>query len=143
MSFEHELLEQRREKLRQVEALGLAAYPHRFAYTHTLSEIVATFSSKTAERLESEKPEVRVCGRLQAIRGHGKAGFADLVQGGQRLQVYVRKDALSDKTFQLYQLLDLGDLVGVEGYIFRTKTGELSVHASDIQLLAKAMLPMP
>ncbi|OFV94209.1 MAG: lysine--tRNA ligase [Acidobacteria bacterium RIFCSPLOWO2_02_FULL_61_28] len=143
MSFERELIEQRREKLRRIEALGYPAYPHRFDSTHTVEQIVAAYASTSAEELAQSKPAVRVCGRLTALRGHGKAGFADLSQSGCRLQVYVRKDAVGDRAFELYQLLDLGDCAGVEGYLFRTKTGELSVHVTDLSLLAKAMLPMP
>jgi lysyl-tRNA synthetase class 2 len=143
LSFEQELIEQRRAKLQQIEALGFAAYPYKFPFTHTVPQVVDLFASKTAEELAQSKPEVRVCGRLQAIRGHGKAGFADLTQGGSRVQIYVRKDAVGDRAFQLYELLDLGDLVGVEGYLFRTRTGELSVHVTALTLLAKAMLPMP
>ncbi|MBI4465690.1 MAG: lysine--tRNA ligase, partial [Acidobacteria bacterium] len=143
MSFEGELLEQRREKLRRVEALGYPAYPHRFDYTHTLEQVLAAYSSQSAEELAAEKPAVRVCGRLTALRGHGKAGFADLFQNGSRLQLYVRKDAVGERGFELYQLLDLGDLAGLEGYLFRTKTGELSLHVNSLTLLAKAMLPLP
>ncbi|MBI4465605.1 MAG: lysine--tRNA ligase [Acidobacteria bacterium] len=143
MSFDRELLEQRREKLRRIQELGYPVYPHRFVYTHTIEQILATFSSKSGEELGQEKPEARVCGRLMGLRTHGKAGFVDLVQGGQRLQVYVRKDAVGERNFELFQLLDLGDLVGVAGYLFRTKTGELSVHATEVMLLAKSTLPMP
>ena len=143
MSFEDEMIEQRREKLRRIEALGYAAYPHRFDWTHAVEQIVADYASKTAEELTEAKPAVRVCGRLTALRGHGKAGFADLTQSGSRLQIYVRKDAVGDRAFELYQLLDLGDWAGVEGYLFRTKTGELSVHVTAMTLLAKALLPLP
>jgi len=143
VSFEDELIEQRREKLRRIEALGYAAYPHRFDSTHTVERIVAEYSSKSAEELAQTKPSVRVCGRLTALRGHGKAGFADVTQTSTRLQIYVRKDAVGDRAFELYQLLDLGDWLGVEGYLFRTKTGELSVHVTAMTLLAKAMLPLP
>ena len=143
MAFENELFEQRREKLQRMEALGFPAYPRRFPYTHTVEQTLGAFSAKSAEELAQEKPAVRVCGRVQALRGHGKAGFADLAQGGSRLQVYVRKDAVAEREFELYQLLDLGDLVGVEGTLFRTKTGELSVHVASISLLAKALLPLP
>ncbi|OFV96915.1 MAG: lysine--tRNA ligase [Acidobacteria bacterium RIFCSPLOWO2_12_FULL_54_10] len=143
MSFEQELAEQRREKLKRIEALGYLTYPHRFAYTHTLPQILQMFSSKTAEELMAEKPIVRVCGRLQAIRGHGKAGFADLAQSDARLQVYVRKDAVGDRGFELYQLLDLGDFIGAEGYLFRTRTGEMSLHVTDFIMLSKALLPLP
>ena len=143
MSFEHELIEQRREKLRRIEALGCAAYPHRFDATHTVEQIAAEYSPQSGAELSESKPPVRVCGRLTALRGHGKAGFADITQAGSRLQIYVRKDALGDCGFALYQLLDLGDWAGVEGYLFRTRTGELSVHVTGLTLLAKALLPMP
>jgi lysyl-tRNA synthetase class 2 len=138
-----ELWEQRLEKLRRIEALGFAAYPHRFAYTHSIGQIHAAFSHATVEQLADNKPSVRVSGRVQAIRGHGKAGFLDLSQGGERLQAYVKKDVVGEAAFELYQLLDLGDFIGVEGYLFRTRTGELSVHADRLTFLSKAMLPLP
>src|SRR5205085_2588495 len=143
VSFEHEILEQRRAKLEQIRALGFQPYPHQFSFSHTVDQAVAMYSPKPADELEREKPVVRLSGRLTAIRGHGKAGFADLTQGGQRLQIYIRKDAVGDQNFQLFQLFDLGDLIGVEGYLFRTRTGELSVHVTSLVLLAKTMLPMP
>ena len=143
MSFDRELFEQRREKLRRIQALGYAPYPHRFGFSHTIEQILASYTAKTAEELAQDKPPVQVCGRLRAFRTHGKAGFVDVVQQGQRLQVYVRKDAVGERGFELFQLLDLGDLIGVDGYLFRTRTGELSVHATEIALLAKAMLPLP
>ena len=73
----------------------------------------------------------------------GKAGFAHLQQGGQKLQIYVKKDAVGEKGFELYKLLDLGDHVGVSGYLFRTRTGELSVHVEEITFLSKDLLPLP
>ena len=72
---------------------------------------------------------MQIAGRIQTIRGKGKAGFFHVTQLGERLQVYIRQDALSERDFKLYQLLDIGDIVGVEGYLFRTRTGEFSVHA--------------
>ena len=78
-----------------------------------------------------------------AIRLMGKAGFAHLQQNGQRLQIYVKKDAVGDKGFELYKLLDLGDHIGVSGYLFRTRTGELSVHVEEITFLSKDLLPLP
>ncbi len=143
MSLDQELWEQRREKLRRIEGLGFAPYPHRFDHTHTLEEIHNVLSGSSTEQLSVDKPPVRVCGRVQAIRGHGKAGFLDLAQGGQHLQIYVKKDAVGEAAFELYQLLDLGDFLGVEGYLFRTRTGELSVHAERLTFLAKALLPLP
>jgi lysyl-tRNA synthetase class 2 len=143
MALEFELFRQRREKLRAIQALGYAAYPHKFAASHTIPAAVACWGAASAEALEREKPTVRVGGRIMAIRLHGKTGFADLVQGGQRIQLYVRKDAVGERDWQLYQLLDLGDVVGAGGYVFRTRKGELSVHVDSLQFLAKALLPLP
>ena len=141
--FERGLYELRQQKLTQIEALGHPAYPNHFATTHTVAAIRQGFESKTAEELEAARVEVKVAGRLMAIRGQGKAGFAHLQQEGERLQIYVRKDAVGDNNFALYQLLDLGDHIGVSGYLFRTRTGELSIHVETITFLAKAMLALP
>ncbi|HUK86763.1 MAG TPA: lysine--tRNA ligase, partial [Terriglobales bacterium] len=143
MALDEKIYEQRRAKLKQIEALGQAAYPTRFPATHTVPEILAGYSGKSGEQLETERVTVRVAGRIMAIRLMGKAGFAHLQQGGQRLQIYVKKDAVGDQGFELYRLLDLGDQVGVAGYLFRTKTGELSVHVDELTFLAKALLPLP
>jgi lysyl-tRNA synthetase class 2 len=86
---------------------------------------------------------VRIAGRIQTLRRMGKAGFAHLQQGGERLQVYFKKDSLSDINYKLYEILDLGDVIGVEGYLFRTRTGELTVHAERVEFLAKTLLGMP
>ncbi len=142
MSLEDELLEQRLRRVREIEALGFHAYGQRFEFTHTIPDVVAEFSSKTAEELE-QPVNVRIAGRIQTIRRMGKAGFAHLAQGGARLQIYVKKDAVSEPDYGLYQLLDLGDLAGAEGYLFRTRTGELSVHVTRLYFLAKTLLNMP
>jgi len=86
---------------------------------------------------------VRVAGRIMAIRLMGKAGFCHLQQDGKRLQIYVKKDAVGDTGFELYKLLDLGDHVGVNGYLFRTRTGELTIHVEEITFLSKDLLPLP
>ena len=80
---------------------------------------------------------------MQTIRRMGKAGFVHLMQNGERLQIYVRKDAVSERDYALYQMLDLGDIIGVEGYLFRTRTGELSVHVEKLEFLSKILLPCP
>jgi lysyl-tRNA synthetase class 2 len=133
----------RLEKLKQIEALGQQAYPRKYDFTHTIPQILADYSEKTAEQLENPRVNVRIAGRIMAIRLMGKAGFAHLQQGGQRLQIYVKKDAVGDKGFELYKLLDLGDHIGVAGYLFRTRTGELSVHVDQITFLSKDLLPLP
>jgi lysyl-tRNA synthetase class 2 len=142
LSLEDDLLEQRLRRIREIEALGFRAYGQRFESTHTIPEIVADYSSKTAEELEPPV-NVRIAGRVQTIRRMGKAGFAHLAQGGAHLQIYVKKDAVSEQDYGLYGLLDLGDIVGAEGYLFRTRTGELSVHVVKLYFLAKTLLNMP
>jgi lysyl-tRNA synthetase class 2 len=143
--FERNLFALRQEKLGQIAALGQQAYPNHFAPDdlHTIPEILEQYSAKTGEELEANRVSASIAGRLMAIRGQGKAGFAHLQQGGQRLQIYVRQDAVGEKAFQLYKLLDLGDHIGVSGYLFRTRTGELSIHVETITFLAKAMLALP
>ena len=140
--MEQELLEQRLERIRQIGALGQRPYGRRFDFTHTIPQIRAEFEPKSAEDLEP-RIQVRICGRLQTVRRMGKAGFAHLLGGGERLQVYVRKGEVPDADFELYQLLDIGDIVGVDGYLFRTRTGELSVHAERLEFLSKTLLNMP
>jgi lysyl-tRNA synthetase, class II len=141
--FECNLFALRQDKLRQISALGQQAYPNQFVTSHTLSEVRQKFGEIPAEVLEAERTIVTVAGRIMAIRAQGKAGFAQLQQGGERLQIYVRLDAVGEQGFQLYKLLDLGDHIGVSGYVFRTRTGELTVHVDKITFLTKAMLALP
>ena len=143
MALDEKIYELRRQKLKQIEALGQPAYPTRFEFTHTIPQILAEYSGKPAEELEGARVKVRVAGRIMAIRLMGKAGFAHLQQNGERLQIYVKKDAVGDQGFELYKLLDLGDYVGVSGYLFRTRTGELTVHVETLTFLVKDLLPLP
>ena len=138
-----EFIEQRQAKLRAIVDLGFEPYPRQFAATHSLAEILSAYSSRAAEQLEAEKVTVSVAGRVMTLRPHGKAGFATLAGGGAKLQIYIRLDAVGERDFSLFKLLDLGDLIGVEGYLFRTRTGELTVHAEHLHFLAKALLPLP
>jgi lysyl-tRNA synthetase class 2 len=131
------------QKLQQIRALGFDPYPTYYRYTHGLAEVVKQFSSKTAEELEQDKSRVRVAGRILTNRPFGKAGFLTLSDGEGQLQVYAKKDQLSERDFQLYKLLDIGDFIGVEGVLFRTKTGELTVIANELMFLAKSFLPLP
>ena len=143
VALDEKIHELRRQKLRQIEALGQPAYPTRFDFTHAIPQILAEYGGKTGEELEAARVNVRVAGRIMAIRLMGKAGFAHLQQNGQRLQIYVKKDAVGEQGFELYKLLDLGDYVGVSGYLFRTRTGELSVHVETLTFLVKDLLPLP
>ena len=143
LALDENIYELRREKLKQIEALGQESYPRRYDFTHTVPQILAEYSDKTAEQLEAQRVEVRVAGRIMSLRLMGKAAFAHLQQGGQRLQIYVKKDAVGEKGFELFKLLDLGDHIGARGYLFRTRTGELSVHVEEITFLSKDLLPLP
>jgi lysyl-tRNA synthetase class 2 len=143
LAFDENVYELRRQKLKQIEALGQTAYRSKYEFTHTIPQILAEYSDKTAEQLENPRVEVRVAGRIMAIRLMGKAGFCHLQQGGQRLQIYVKKDAVGDTGFELYKLLDIGDHIGVSGYLFRTRTGELTIHVEEITFLSKDLLPLP
>jgi len=143
MSFESELLDQRYRKIRELEEMGFVAYPRKYPFSHTVDESVRTFSAKTAEELATEKPAVRICGRIVTVRRQGKAGFAHLAQNGEKLQIYVRQDAVGERDFGLYKMLDAGDIIGAEGYLFRTRTGELTVHVERLEFLSKALLTMP
>ncbi|MGB8009971.1 MAG: lysine--tRNA ligase [Terriglobales bacterium] len=143
MALDENIYEIRREKLKKIEALGHPAYPRKYNFSHTVPQILAEYSGQTAEELESPRVTVRVAGRIMAIRLMGKAGFAHLQQDGQRLQIYVKKDAIGDAGFELWKLLDLGDHIGVRGYLFRTRTGELSIHAEELTFLSKDLLPLP
>jgi lysyl-tRNA synthetase, class II len=146
--FERSLYALRQEKLKQIASLGQQAYPNTFAPPadhplRTLSAIRADYDSWTGEQLEGQRIPVAAAGRIMAIRQQGKAGFATLQQQGARLQIYVRKDAVGDPAFELYKLLDLGDHIGVTGYLFRTRTNELTIHVETITFLAKALLALP
>jgi lysyl-tRNA synthetase class 2 len=143
LSLDENIYEIRREKLKKIEALGHPAYPRKFNYSHTVPQILTEYSGQTAEELENPRVTVRVAGRIMAIRLMGKAGFAHLQQEGQRLQIYVKKDAIGDAGYELWKLLDLGDHIGVRGYLFRTRTGELSIHAEELTFLSKDLLPLP
>ena len=146
--FEQSLFELRKEKLKEIEKLGQAAYPNRFParqgeFATPLAAVRAKWDQATGEELEAKRENVAVAGRIMAIRQQGKAAFATLQQEGARLQIYVRLDAVGEQGFALYKLLDLGDHIGVTGYLFRTRTGELTVHVETLTFLAKAMLTLP
>ena len=142
MPLDDQIYELRREKIKKIEALGQPTYRSKYEFTHTIPQIWAEFD-KPAEELDQARVNVRVAGRIMAIRLMGKAGFAHIQQGGKKLQIYVKKDAVGDQGFELYKLLDLGDHIGVAGYLFRTRTGELSIHVEQLEFLSKDLLPLP
>ena len=144
MQFEpRDQFEQRQKKLEQIQALGYEAFPREFRWTDTPANLLAKYSELAGSDLEANKKEIRVAGRLVSYRLMGKAGFAHLQGAGKKIQIYVKKDVVGEQGFRLFHLLDLGDHIGVRGYMFRTKTGELSVWVEEIFFLSKALLPLP
>lgn len=144
MEFEpRDQLIQRQKKLEQIAALGFDPFPHKFEWEQTPPEIIAQHGKESAEELTAAKSSVRLAGRILTLRLHGKAGFAHIQGQGEKLQIYVKLDAVGDRAFQLFQLLDMGDVIGVAGHLFRTKTNELTVWVEELMLLAKALLPLP
>jgi lysyl-tRNA synthetase class 2 len=141
--FERSLFDLRKAKLQEIEKLGQATYPNQFPASHTVPELRAKWGQSSAEELEANRVTVAVAGRIMAIRAQGKAGFATLQQNGERLQIYVRRDAVGEQGFALYKLLDMGDHIGATGYLFRTRTGELTIHVERLTFLSKAMLALP
>jgi len=135
--------EQRQKKLEHIQRLGFDPFPREFRWTHTVAELIHAYSQSSASELGANRRDVRVAGRIVSIRLMGKAGFAHLQGGGERIQIYVKKDVVGEKGFDLFHLLDLGDSIGVRGHLFRTRTNELSVFVEELVLLSKALLPLP
>ncbi|HVF91570.1 MAG TPA: lysine--tRNA ligase [Blastocatellia bacterium] len=134
---------ERERALEEIRELGLEAYPHKFERTHTISEIVELFGPRSGEELEAAPEAVRAAGRVHAINRMGKAAFIRFTDGREILQIYLRSNEVDGRTWSLFNLLHLGDMVGTEGRMFRTRTGELSIHASSLTLLSKALIPPP
>jgi lysyl-tRNA synthetase class 2 len=140
---ENELMRIRREKLARIVAAGYDAFPTTAPVDDTIEKVVAENRAKSAEELEAAAKRVRIAGRVMTVRDHGKTAFLDLSERTARIQVYCRRDTLSEREWTLYQNLDAGDWVAVEGPVFRTKKGELSVKAEAMHFLVKALRPLP
>ena len=136
-------MRERRLSLDEIIQQGFNPYPHKFDSTHTINEIIARLSSKTGEELQTARPHIKAAGRIHAINKMGKAAFIRFTDGRELLQIYLRSNEVDEKTWNLFKLLDLGDFIGVEGFLFRTKTGELSIHAESLTFLSKALTPPP
>jgi len=134
-----ELLRVRREKLDELRAKGIDPFPYRYEKTQSAAGIL----EKYKDIKEEEKEEVSIAGRLMTKRGHGKASFAHLQDETGRIQVYAKEDVLGKEKYELYRKLDMGDIIGVKGHVFRTKTGEITVRVSDFSVLCKSLHPLP
>ncbi len=133
----------RREKLAKLKQRGVDLFPYSFPWTHSVLEVVSQFASKTKEELEANPVEVRVPGRIMAIRRMGRATFFHIANSQARLQGYLREDVVGEEAYELFDLFDIGDIVGLEGSLFRTRTGELTVLVKKFKLLAKCYHPLP
>jgi lysyl-tRNA synthetase class 2 len=133
----------RRQKRDEIAATGVSVYPHRFDFDLEPSGVKAEYDHLSIEELEAQAVRLRVPGRITAFRRQGKLVFADLHDGKEKIQLFLRKNAMSDETWELLLKLDLGDLVGVEGPLMRTRMGELSLAGDTITFLAKALRPLP
>src|SRR6266496_3254169 len=140
---EDELIRNRRENLRRIVESGCDTHLYKYPLSATISAIVSTHGGRSSEDLQRDSPVVSTAGRVLGERNQGKAGFLDVSDGRARLQIYVRKDVVGDRAFELYRRLDLGDWIGVEGEVFRTRTGELSLKARTLTFLAKCLRPLP
>ncbi|HEX6627455.1 MAG TPA: OB-fold nucleic acid binding domain-containing protein, partial [Gemmatimonadaceae bacterium] len=131
------VLQARREKLEALEAAGIAPYAYGFDRQHTTEAAHALMGKG------DEGPMVTLAGRIVAWRAHGKTAFAHLADSTGKIQLYFRKDQLGDSTFAMLTHFDLGDIIGVHGPLFRTKTGETTVRVDRVELLAKSLRPLP
>ncbi|GAC1401650.1 MAG: lysine--tRNA ligase [Chloroflexota bacterium] len=136
MALKEEIAESRREKLRELLSLGLPALPNSFGTTRRATDIQRDFDVL-------EGSQVRVAGRVMRVRVMGKAAFAHIQDASGEIQLYFKRDLLGDELYRYFKLLDLGDIIGVEGTVFRTRTGETSIETRGLILLAKAYLPLP
>ena len=138
-----EQIEVRRQKLAKLKEGGFSVYPNDFKPDHTAAEVVAKFNSVSDDELKAAPVDLRLAGRIMSIRKFGKASFFHIQDRHGRLQIYARHDRLGDEGYALFQTLDVGDIVGVWGHLFRTHTKELTVEARGIRLLAKCLRPLP
>jgi lysyl-tRNA synthetase, class II len=134
---------QRLEKADALRGAGVSVYPTRYERTHALGDILRAHADHSIEELDALAQEVRIAGRVSLKRPHGKASFATLTDGQERLQIYVRQDVVGEAAYRLFDLVDLGDFLGVAGRVMRTRKGELSVEARELTFLGKALLPPP
>ncbi|MGG1572685.1 lysine--tRNA ligase [Fictibacillus sp. NRS-1165] len=139
----NDLLRVRREKMNSIRESGKDPFGTKYVRTHTAADITAQYQDVSKEELEEQAIEVTIAGRIMTKRGKGKAGFAHVQDLTGQIQIYVRTDAVGEEQYDLFNTIDIGDIVGITGTVFKTKVGELSVKAKDFQLLTKSLRPLP
>ena len=143
MDESSELIRQRIRKREELKSQGIDPYPNDSRVTHTTKDIMETHGSLSDEELKAVEKTFSLAGRIMAIRDFGKASFVQIQDRKGRIQAYVRKDIVGDEAFQIFKSFDIGDFVGLEGKVFRTKTKELTLEARSIRLLTKSLRPLP
>jgi lysyl-tRNA synthetase class 2 len=143
MLEENEQIQVRKKKLEDIKAMGINPYGQRYDVKDKASDINASFGEKTKEELEADKVHITAAGRIVAFRSFGKAAFAHIQDSTGRVQIYMKKDHIGEEQYKLMNLLDLGDHIGVEGHLFRTKTNELTIEVERFTLLSKSLRPLP
>jgi lysyl-tRNA synthetase class 2 len=136
-------VEVRKQKLVALRAAGAQLYPNDFKPTHTGSEISTQYGEASQEELAAAPKDIHVAGRIMAIRRMGKASFFHIQDRRGRLQIYIQQDGVGEETYGLFRTLDMGDIVGVAGHLFRTRTKELTLEAQGLRLLVKCLRPLP
>ena len=131
-----QIIDHRNKKLITMKENGINPFPHKFNYSHKSKEILLNFKSL-------ENKCVKIAGRIMAIRKMGKASFAQILDSEGRIQIFIKKDDVGEITYNNFKLLDIGDFVGVEGNIFKTKTKEISIRTDKLTVLAKSIRPLP
>jgi len=139
----NELIQQRFKKLAEINAMGKRPYAGRYTVTASSQQLLAAYGSVSKEDLEKERITVSLAGRIVALRSFGKACFCHIQDGSGRIQLYFQKNTLGEELFNLFKKLDIGDFIGVKGFLFRTRTDELTVDAEQFELLAKSLRPLP
>jgi len=132
----NELMRVRREKMTAIEAKGIEPFARKYDVTLHACDIINEF-----EKFEGQS--VKLAGRIMAVRGHGKTSFVNLMDMSGRVQIYFRQDAIGEDQYEIFNLLDIGDLIGVEGVVFKTQRGEMSVKVSSFEIMAKSLRPLP
>ncbi|RPJ06721.1 MAG: lysine--tRNA ligase [Deltaproteobacteria bacterium] len=143
MDESSELIQQRIRKIETMRAEGIEPFPNDFKVSRNAREIHEAFDSKSDEELKAGAETIRLAGRIMALRDFGKASFIQIQDRSGRIQAYIRKDVVGEKAFQLFKTFDIGDFMGVEGKVFRTRTGELTIEVQTFQLLVKSLRPLP
>ncbi len=143
MSKENQILQQRREKAEALAEMGVKLYSNTFSPANLISEILPKGEHLAAEAADETRFTYAIAGRILSMRKFGKAAFCHITDSSGRMQVYIKKETLGDEVFATFKKWDIGDIVGIEGKLFKTKTGELSIAADKLVMISKSLRPLP